>query len=202
MKIVDQTVTLEWITPDAMEVLESAARTCYKSEDKIGPGSAEKLVRHILDLKDESILEHASARFRFVTDRGVTHELVRHRLASFSQESTRYCNYSKDKFSNEISVVKPVNLDCEEGEYVWNQSCRDAEESYFHLLKLGYSPQLARSVLPNSLKTEIVVTANFREWRHIIKLRTSPAAHPQIQALISTVKGMLIAEYPLIFENI
>jgi len=184
-----------------MQVIEKAGRTCYKSEDKMTPGSSARLVRQLLQSKHESVIEHASASFRFITDRGVTHELVRHRLASFSQESTRYCNYGKDKFGSEITVVRPVGvvglaLD------IWHQGCLATEKAYFLMLESGATPQIARSVLPNSLKTEIVVTANLREWRHIFTLRTAKAAHPQMRELAQQALDIMRGELPVLFEDI
>jgi len=190
MQIVRQSMVLEAFTPDALMLIEKAGRTCYKSEDRITPGSANKFVEMIRGYEHDSVLEHASATFRIITDRGVSHEIVRHRLASYSQESTRYCNYGKGKFGGEITVVLPVWFDkealtIEEAvQYqAWQEACIMAEDRYLLLLKLGQSPQQARSVLPNSLKTEMVMTANFREWLHFFKLRTSPKAHPQMQPL-------------------
>jgi thymidylate synthase (FAD) len=142
---------------------------------------------------------------RIICDRGVSHEIVRHRIASYSQESTRYCNYSKEKFNNQITFIEPCfweSYDQEEKYSVWKVAMEAAENTYFHLISLGSTPQEARSVLPNSLKTEIVVTMNMREWRHFFRLRTAAAAHPQ---MIQIAKPML-AEFksiiPIIFDDI
>lgn len=185
MKIIKPDV--QFITPidgaTILKRLEQCGRVCYKSEDKITEGSAEKFVAGIIKRGHEAVLEHCSFTVKFICDRGVSHEIVRHRMASYCQESTRYCNYGKDKFGEEITVIKPcfwdentlcekVKMDC------WRIAMRDAEDAYFALLDEGCSPQEARSVLPNSLKTEVVMTANIREWRHFLKLRCSPAAHP------------------------
>ena len=183
--------------------LELCGRVCYKSEDWIGEGSAEKFLRAIIKLGHETILEHYSFTVRFVVDRGISHEIVRHRLASYCQESSRYCNYAKDKFGNEITVIEPLFLP--EG-YVaydeWRRSCLRAEEAYFWLLRSGYAPEQARDVLPTSLKTELVMTANIREWRHFLKLRTAPAAHPQIREVTVPLLHALQTRIPVLFDDI
>jgi len=139
---------------------------------------------------------------KFLTDRGVTHELVRHRVASFSQESTRYCNYGKDKFGSEITVVEPFFFDKLSDRYaMWKGSCLVAEARYLDLLAVGATAQEARSVLPNSLKTEIQVTANVREWRHILRLRTSREAHPQIRQIMVPLAWELAKRWPILFAD-
>lgn len=174
------------MTTDPLGLIERCGRVCYKSEDKITDTSKYKFVEMLLKRGHEAVLEHASATYLLITDRGVTHELVRHRLASYCQESTRYCNYG-----NEITVVEPPGLSDYDAKE-WRQACGIAETCYKNLLAGGQSPQIARSVLPTCLKTEITITANFREWRHIFKLRTSAAAHPQIRELIGFVKSDFI----------
>lgn len=155
-----------------LEKIEKIARVCYKSEDKICPGSAEKMVKSLIKNGHFAMLEHDSMSIKIVCDRGVSHELVRHRIASFAQESTRYCNYSDKKFDGEITVVKPYSLEQGSKEYlVWKHACEECEQHYFELLKIGVKPEIARAVLPNSLKTEVVMTANMREWRHFFELR-------------------------------
>lgn len=139
-----------------------------------------------LDLKERD--EHLKITIKVITDRGVTHELVRHRLCSFAQESTRYCNYAKDKFSNQISVIKPVSIEDETSFKIWKNAMEAAEQAYFELLNTTSSPQVARSVLPNSLKTELMMTATIKEWRLIFDLRTAAAAHPDCRALMLMVK--------------
>ena len=166
------------------QLIERAGRTCYKSENKITPESATKFVAGIVKRGHEAMLEHASMTVKFTVDRGVSHELVRHRLFSFAQESTRYCNYSADKFGKEITVIRPCFLP-NDGvvKDVWETAAENAEESYFWLLEHGMTPQEARSVLPNCLKTEVVVTGNMREWRHFFLLRAAGetgAPHPQM----------------------
>lgn len=208
MKIVN--AGYEFITPIngdvIMKRIEQCARTCYKSEDKITEDSAEKLVRNLVKNGHEAMLEHCSFTVKFTVDRGVSHEIVRHRIASFAQESTRYCNYSKDKFSNEITVIKPCfweDSDDINSKYAsWKMAMLYAENAYFALLKAGATPQEARSVLPNSLKTEIVVTANIREWRNILKLRTSSAAHPQIREVMIPLLNELQQKMSALFDDI
>ena len=190
---------------EILEFIEWAGRTCYKSEDRITPGSAEKFARMLVhERKHHSVIEHVSMSVRFVIDRGVSHELVRHRLASYSQESTRYCNYAKDKFGEEITVVEPCFWAQNNGVKwtIWYEACIVAEGAYFKLLEKGASPQQARSVLPNSLKTEIVVTANLREWRHILTLRAGKAAHPQIREVMVPLLAELKGRIPVIFDDI
>lgn len=211
MNIIRQSATLEFITPNALQFIEKCGRVCYKSENLITPDSSRDFIKMLLnpDKKHESVLEHATATFRFITDRGVTHEIVRHRLVSYSQESTRYCNYSKNKFGNEITVILPVwmkepPMPMEEARQytLWRIACQNAEDSYFALLAAGQVAQQARTVLPNSLKTELVMTANFREWRHFFKLRTSLAAHPQMKELADQALAIMRQEVPIIFDEL
>ena len=195
---------LDVINPEqVMKKLELAGRVCYKSEDKIREGSAERFLRNIIKNGHESVIEHFSFSVRFICDRGVSHEMVRHRLASYSQESTRYCNYSKDGFGNEITVIEPSYLDKESRSYqMWVRACETAEKHYFWMLECGCTPQEARAVLPNSLKTEIIMTANLREWRHFLKLRTAKNAHPQIRELALPLLRELQELLPAIFDDI
>ena len=194
-------------TPNMLELIERAGRTCYKSEDRITKGSAEEFVRMVLKRGHHSVLEHGTVTFRFICDRGVSHELVRHRLCAYSQESTRYCNYGKEKHGREITVIQPPFKSenpktADEAYDIWEEACGRAEESYLKLLDVGVSPQLARSVLPISLKTEVVHTANVREWRHILTLRTSGKAHPQIRMLMTMVWDFFRMEWPVLVEDI
>jgi thymidylate synthase (FAD) len=183
--------------------IELAGRTCYKSEDKITEDSASKFVRMLVKNGHEAMIEHQAITVKFVCDRGVSHEIVRHRIASFAQESTRYCNYSNDKFGSEITVIEPFFFDKDSEEYkVWWACCATAEVDYLRLLRLGRSPQEARSVLPNSLKTEIVVTMNVREWRHFFKLRCASTAHPQMRELAIPLFEEMKELLPELFEDI
>lgn len=197
----------EFITPIdgnvILQRIEQAGRTCYKSEDKITDDSAIKFAQNIIKRGHEAVLEHCSFTVKFIVDRGVSHEIVRHRMASYCQESTRYCNYSKDKFGNEITVIKPCFWEDNSDLYRdWRSAMRMAESHYFDLLAQGATPQEARSVLPNSLKTEIVMTANVREWRHFLKLRTSSAAHPQIREVAIPLLKELQEKIPVLFDDI
>lgn len=208
MKIIEP--SFEFVTPMSMipgkvvmKRLEKIGRVCYKSEDKITDYSYEKFLRGIIKRGHESVLEHCSITVKFICDRGVTHEIVRHRIGSYSQESTRYCNYSNDKFGNEITVIKPCFFEEDSDKYkLWYMGCMDAENAYFNLLQSGASPQEARSVLPNSLKTEIVVTYNIREWRHFFKLRCSKAAHPQMREVAIMALKEFYKYMPILFEDI
>lgn len=157
----------------------------------------------LISRSHEAMIEHASITVKFIVDRGVSHELVRHRIASFAQESTRFCNYSKDKFGNEITIIEPCFNTWDQLLYdTWKESCEWAERYYFNLLNKGASPQEARSVLPNSLKTEVVMTANLREWRHFFKLRTAQATHPQMREVTIPLLNELKEKLPEIFEDI
>lgn len=188
-----------------MATIERAGRTCYKSEANIKDGSAEKFIANILKRGHESVIEHEKITVRFVCDRGVTHEMVRHRIASYSQESTRYCNYANDKFGSELTFINPCFWNKEEDEekyQLWKESMAFIENKYNELIKAGAKPEEARSILPNSLKTEIVVTMNLREWRHFFKLRTAPAAHPQIRQISIMLLEELKEKLPVIFGDI
>lgn len=201
MKIVQPTVELIWITPDAEGQIEVAGRTCYKSEDKMTEHTAGAFAKKMVNSGHHAMIEHALASLRIITDRGITHEIVRHRIASFAQESTRYCNYSADKFGNECSFIEPPGL-TQEQYALWIKACENAERDYFAMLKAGCTPQIARAVLPNSLKTEIVMTANFREWRHFITLRGGKAAHPQIRPIARSVQDILTTCAPYVFGDL
>ena len=205
MKIIRPSV--EFITPIdggvILKRLEQCGRVCYKSEDKIVEGSAEKFVGNIIKRGHEAVLEHCSVTVKFTCDRGVTHEIVRHRVASYCQESTRYCNYSKDGFGNEITVIEPSYLDVDSPSYAsWRNSCEYAEKAYFDMLSDGCSPQEARAVLPNSLKTEIVMTANMREWRTVLRLRCSIAAHPQMREVMLRLLEQFHTQVPVLFDDL
>ncbi len=183
--------------------IEKAARTCYKSEEKITEDSAHSLLKALLKSGHHSVFEHAGISVRIVCDRGITHEIVRHRLSSFSQESTRYANYSKDKFGKEITVIKPFFWkEDSEAYHTWRQAMENAEAAYLELIKMGASAQEARSVLPNSLKTEIIVTANLRQWRHILNLRCSKASHPQVRQIMLPLLNEVSRKVPVIFEDL
>lgn len=198
-----------------LQQIERVARVCYKSEDKITPDgeSAKKLVGFLVKQGHEAMLEHSQLSVLFTCDRGVANELIRHRIASFAQESTRYCNYSKEKFGGELTFIRPYYIDVtdtdekrESTEYTpgstWLDSCESAEILYKDMIALGMRPEQARCVLPLCLKTEIVVTANYREWRNIFKLRTPVAAHPQMRELMCPLLMELQKKIPVVFDDI
>lgn len=202
---------------EELKRIERVARTCYKSEDKITEDgeSAKKIVANLIRNGHEAMLEHVDITVCFTTDRGISHEIVRHRLCSFAQESTRYCNYSKDKFDNRVHFIDPYEAECLSKK--WNDLPTDirtaahcemidafaaAEEHYLNLMKMDIPPEIARAVLPNGLKTEINVTANLREWRHIFKLRLNEAAHPQIRKLLLPLLFEFQLRIPIVFNDI
>lgn len=193
-----------------LEKLERIGRVCYKSEGNIREGSAEKFLRNIVAQGHESVIEHESVTMKVLCDRGVTHEIVRHRIASYSQESTRYCNYTSEKFGSEICCVDPAggfgydrsDPADQRKEAIWREAMEAAERAYFALLEAGARPEEARSVLPNSLKTEIVMTMNLREWRHFFRLRCSRRAHPQMAEVARMLLRELAGRYPVFFEDL
>lgn len=206
MKVIEPNVQI--ITPidgnEILKLLEKVARTCYKSEDKITNESAKRMISMLIKNGHEAMLEHFNITVKITTDRGISHEIVRHRMASYAQESTRYCNYNKDKFNNEITVVKPseINKSDKDVYFCWFNVCRDAENSYLKLVENGVKPEIARSVLPTCLKTELNMTANLREWRHFLKLRTDKAAHPDIRIIAIDLLKQLKKLIPIIFDDI
>ena len=202
---------------DELKHIEKIGRVCYKSEGKITEDgeSAKKFVKMLIDRGHEAMIEHSSLSVKFVVDRGVSHELVRHRIASFAQESTRYVNYSLEKFGNEINVIdihdginldnKMKNMDSDTILAIMNEWClamEDAEKHYMKMIELGATPQIARSVLPNSTKTEITITANYREWRNFFKLRVPNTAHPQMREITIPLLKELKRRLPIIFDDI
>lgn len=205
MKIITPSVeVMRPVDGDAiLKHIEQCGRVCYKSEGKITDDSAAGFVRRIIKSGHEAVLEHESITLKFVCDRGVSHEIVRHRLAAYCQESTRYCNYSKGDFDGEITVIEPMYLAHDTTAYcVWRNACETAEVAYFKLLEWGCTPQEARAVLPNSLKTEVVMTADLREWRHFFQLRCAPAAHPQMREVATQALAMLHEAVPGVFDDI
>jgi thymidylate synthase (FAD) len=204
----------EILTPinglEILKTLEKIARTCYKSEDRITDDSCTNLVKNLIIRGHEAMIEFFDITVKFICDRGVSHELVRHRIASFAQESTRYVNYSKGQFGGHLTFIIPNWLeDVKPGEYsnvftglTWIIAMEQAEQNYLKLIEEGWQPQQARSVLPNSLKTEINVKMNLREWRHFFKLRCAPAAHSQMRELTIPLLKQLQSEIPIIFDDI
>jgi len=208
MKIVKQYYGWEW-KPEpeiALKRIERAARTCYKTENMmdVSPEQSDEFLSRIMGRGHLSVIEHSDASVRFITNRGVTHELVRHRIAAYSQESTRYCNYSNDKFDNQLTFVRPSTWSeySEECRKLWMDAIEQDEERYLQLVLIGLSPQQARGILPNDLKTEIVMSANFREWNHVFNLRCSKGAHPDIRNLMLPLLKEFAILYPPIFDTV
>ena len=201
MKIIEPSHKITFFQENALEQIERAGRICYQSENTGSPGD---FVRRLIKMGHETPLEQASATVEFVCDRGVSHELVRHRLASFNQSSTRYCNFSKRKFGHEITVIRPFFFKGGTRKYnEWLNAMETCEEAYLKLIEdEGATPQEARSVLPNSLKTDIVMTANLRTWRHIFNLRCSKKSHPQMRQSILPVLAEFHRRVPVVFEDI
>ena len=202
MKIIKPSVEIVAMPdyPEALRIIEAAARTCYKSEDKIGPGSAEKLIRHCIKRGHESVLEHVGFTLRIVTDRGVLAELTRHRIGvAFSVESTRYVRYDGD-----MAFVEPwwwEDRDVDElCRRLFRVVCDDAEDIYLAMINNGMSPQAARAILPLSLATTITMTANIREWRHIFKLRCDKSAHPDMTRVMLMAWDIAQENLPVFFE--
>ncbi len=202
---------------EELKHIERIGRVCYKSEDRITEDgeSAKKFVKMLIDAQHFAMIEHSTLSVMFTTDRGVSHEMVRHRVASFAQESTRYVNYAKEKFGNEINVVdimnginldgKMKNMDADVIGSIyseWLEAMKDAERHYMKMIELGATPQIARSVLPNSTRTTITITADYREWRHFFKLRCDKTAHPQIREIAIPLLNELKEKLPVIFDDI
>lgn len=186
-----------------MKNIETCGRVCYKSENLISEESAKKFIKRIIASGHESVLEHEKLTIKFICDRGVSHEIVRHRIASYSQESTRYCNYSQEKFGKELTLIRPCFWKDDEEKYrIWCGVMEKVECSYNELMSMGAKPEEARSILPNSLKTEIVVTMNLRELRHFLRLRTSPKAHPQMREVSNMLLKYVKETLPVFFEDI
>lgn len=199
MRIVRQSHKIIKVPEDAVKDMEGAARICYQSEGDITETSAPILVKKLLKKRHDAMIEFSDIWVNFITNRGVTHELVRHRIPSYAQESSRYCVYK-----DEVQFIQPVWWDDSSNEQkrIFLNSCKSSEEAYLSLLKSGWSAQKAREVLPNALKTQILVKTNVREWRHILMLRCSNEAHPQMRALMRNVLKEFYGRWPLLFEDI
>ena len=202
MKIIEPSAVLmrDFDGAEVMKFIEKCGRTAYQSAKNITDDSAEKFIRNIIKRGHESVLEHFSATFKIICDRGVMAELTRHRLASFTIESTRFNDYSK----GELTFIKPCFWDeSSDDEYwYWFETIREIESDYKKSREHGATPEQARAILPNSLKTEIIMTANLREWRHILKLRTAKDAHPQMRQVAEMILDALKRKLPVIFEDI
>lgn len=207
MRIIKPTFFFEG-SIDGMQLIKSIeryGRTCYKSEKNITDTSAQQFISKIISNGHESVLEHEKITVRIICDRGVSHEIVRHRIASYSQESTRYCNYSKNAFGGELTFIEPCfwNDPADEKKRIlWKEAVQYAEDTYLSLLQNGATPEEARSVLPNSLKTEIIVTMNLREWRHFFRLRTSVKAHPQMREIALNMLEQFKMRIPVVFDDL
>lgn len=199
MKIVPPSVSLVHATANAEKVIEMAGRVCYKSEPT-GVDSHVQFIKNLIKRGHTSVLEHASAGFKIVTERALTHEIVRHRIGmSYSQESTRYVCYGSPKRGGEITVVRPSGLSPDD--YTWNVAMQQAEDAYLAMIAKGESPQNARSVLPTCTKTEIFVTGNLRAWRHFLSLRLAQAAHPDMRILARMILDELLVIAPTVFQD-
>ena len=192
------------INPEKMlKNIEKAGRLCYKSEDRITDTSAGKFIANIVKRGHEAVIEHESLSVIITCDRGVSHEIVRHRMASYCQESTRYCNYSDEKFGNELTFIKPLFwVENSEQYRIWETLMREIEQTYNNMISIGATPEQARSILPNSLKTEIMVTMNLREWRHFFKVRTPKFAHPQMREIAIPILKHFKELLPVVFSDI
>ena len=214
MKLIKPSIEFLWMTAAPLSTIERAGRICYKSEDNINAGSARRFVRKIMKNGHLAMIEHASASYRVICDRGVTHEIVRHRLFSYAQESTRYCNYKggvtfiippwlhamgEAKYTlNDVSLM----FENHHNDAGWAYHLLTCENEYKRLLQKGWSPQQARGFLPNALKTEIVITGNLREWLHFFELRCAPTAHPQMQEIANMILSDIRGRCAVIFDNI
>lgn len=204
MKLVEPLIEVEkYDGIKIMKRLEKASRTCYRSEDIINEESYKKLLRNCINRGHESILEHEKITIRMICDIGVYKDLTRHRFGSFSIESTRYCNYEKDKFSNELKMIKPVNMSEESDIYnCWLKTVKDIENSYMEMARFGALPDQLRMILPHSTAAVVTMTANIREWRHILSLRCSKMAHPAIQQLLIPLLLKFKTDMPELFDSI
>lgn len=204
MKIIEPSIQVEKVDyKQIMKNLERACRTCYRSEGKITEESYKTLLKNCINRGHESILEHEKVTIRMVCDIGVYKDLTRHRIASFSIESTRYCNYGKDKFDNQIKFIKPVNI--EEGTELydkWYNTCKIIEENYIEMSRLEATPDQLRMLLPHSTAAEVTMTANIREWKHIFSLRCTRHTHPAVEQLMIPLLLKFKEEMPEIFEEV
>lgn len=191
---------------EILKHIERCARVCYKSEDRITDGSAEKMVAALIRSGHEAMLEHYSFTVKFICDRGISNELVRHRIASFAQESSRYCCYAKDKFGKELTFINPCFWEPDSDNYArWFHEMDEAEKTYLAMIEDGATPEQARDILPMSIKTEIVMTANLREWRHFLKLRAEGVTgkpHPQMLEITIPFLKEIKQKIPVVFDDI
>lgn len=188
-----------------LKQIEMCARNCYKSEETIteDSSSAKKMIKKLIELNHTAMIEFADITCKLVADTGVLKDITRHRHCSFAVESTRYCNYSKDKFGSELTFIKPCNMNEDSGIYhTWLKTMKGIEDSYNLMAELGAKPDQLRMILPHSLKSEICMKANIREWRHIFGLRCAPAAHPSVQQVMKMLLIKMYEKLPLLFEDL
>ena len=207
MKVIQQSYEILTDLSDSTKILkdiERVGRVCYKSESNITQDSYIKFCKMLRDRGHEAMIEHSQLSVKFIVNRAIANEIVRHRLFSFAQASTRYINYSKDKFGNEIKVIEPEELLPSNSSVYqfWYNSCKNAEDAYMALLYDNVKPEIARDVLPLSTATEIVVTGNIREWRHFFSLRCDTKAHPQLVSISRTLLNDLKSKIPVLFDDI
>lgn len=208
MKIIENSYSILTDLSDTkntiLKPIEIAARTCYKSENNITDDSCLRLCKMLIDRGHTAMLEHSQITVRFIINRAIANEIVRHRIASFSQVSTRYCNYSKDKFGSEITVIAPEELlpESSDNYIMWYNSCKLSEDTYMNLINNKVKPEIARDILPLCLATELVVTANIRSWRNIFSLRTTIYAHPHMRKLMRKLLDDFKSKIPVLFDDI
>lgn len=201
--------SFEILTPiDGNQILkhiEKCGRTCYQSyeNETEGTSSAEKMIKMLIKMGHESVLEHFLITIKAKIDVGNYKDLTRHRFASFSIESTRFCNYSKGKFGNELTVISPCNMDKSSGIYhIWLKTMNDIEKAYIDMSEMGAKPDQLRMILPHSLAAEVTMSANLREWRHIFKMRCQKAAHPSVRQIMLQVLNEFKKQIPVIFDDL
>lgn len=203
MRIVEPWIKVEKIDgKQIMKRIERACRTCYRSEGKITEDSYKKLIKNCITSGHESVLEHEKVTVRIYSDIGSYKDLTRHRFASFSVESTRYCSYDKDKYGNEIAIMNPVYIEDKEVYEAWKKTMEEMEKGYMEMKRLGASTDMCREVLPHSTAGEYTMTANIREWKHILKLRTTKHVHPSIRQVLIPLLKYFKEQMPEIFDDV
>lgn len=203
MKLVEPWVKVEQFDGQKiMKRIERACRTCYRSEGNITEDSYKKLLKNCLTRGHESVLEHEKITVRIYNDIGSYKDLTRHRFASFSVESTRYCSYDKDKYGNQISVINPVYIEDKEVYETWKKTIEEMEKGYMKLKELGATTDMCRNLLPHSTAAEYTMTANIREWKHIFSLRANNHVHPAIRQVMIPLLKYFKEQMPDIFDDV
>ena len=203
MKIVEPWIKVEKIDgKKIMKRIERACRTCYRSEEKIGEDTYKNLIKNCITRGHESVLEHEKVTVRIYSDIGSYKDLTRHRFGSFSVESTRYCSYDKDKYGNEISIMNPIYIEDKEIYEVWKKTMEEMEKGYIKMKELGATTDMVREVLPHSTAAEYTMTANIREWKHLLSLRTTKHVHPSIRQVLIPLLRLFKQEMPEIFDDV